>query len=217
MFLLNLIPAPYRMTALLVAVIVGASACLYAGWSLRDLQAEAHEAELLRAHERLVAEAHKKNRTVHDQVAAELALERAWRQTESMEFKEKLRNEDPTRLVSCAKPKAPTRVASTPLLENEPQAAAQPLPEPEPAPVFTARFVGLWNDALQVGLAETYRAGRPDGAVDGAGLADPRRLLANVEANGERHNACGAKIRAWQRWACSHGFAGESLCRQALQ
>ena len=65
---------------------------------------------------------------------------------------------------------------------------------------FGNDFVGLWDDALAIGLPTPYRTTRPDRPGAGADLLDPEDLLANVATNGEQCNELRSRLLAVQAW-----------------
>lgn len=76
-----------------------------------------------------------------------------------------------------------------------------------PAVYFGSGFVGLWDDALKVGLPAALGAAGADGADPGPGVVTPEALLDNHAENAERANECRAIALGWQRWAREQGVA----------
>lgn len=130
-------------------------------------------------------------RTNATQVAADLETERTKRADADRAWKEKLRN---------AKQPLATCIQGSEKAGNAPSAAAVP------TVLLTPEFVGLLNDAWQVGLPAAGDPGGIDGAGTGSDPATPEDILGNVEDNASVCNGLRKQVKGWQALARKNGW-----------
>jgi hypothetical protein len=167
----------------LVAVIAGAGV---AGWMSRGWKEDAGRLDAERAARTLLVE------TVEGWAAGAQELDRLRAEAEQQAaedrrtFNRRLKDaqRQGRRLVGC-----------------EPVPHTGGLAGADPAVRFDPAFVGLWNDALAIGLPAPDRPGgdhRPDPA---AGVVEPDQILENTADNAEICNGLRERLRAAKRWA----------------
>lgn len=123
------------------------------------------------------------------QVAADLEAERVKRADADRAWKEKLKNAKQP-LATCTSAQAGTVSAAI----------------VAPTVLLTPEFVGLLNDAWQVGLPAAGDPGRADGAGAGPDPATPEDVLGNVEDNANICNGLRKQVSGWQNLARANGW-----------
>ena len=188
--LLDLIPAEWRILALIVLL---ASVGL-AGWTARGWKEDAVRLES----ERAAQETYRK--TVEGWAAAAQVI------TESREQERQKSAADRRawqKEIDDAKRSGSLVVCGAGMGSHEASGADGV------AARLSGGFVRLWNDALAIGLPDTLRPWRADGAgaqADPAGVA-PEDALDNLAANAEQCNDLRGQVLAWQAWARKIGAA----------
>lgn len=202
----RLIPFWMKLVFLLAVI----AAAFGAGWEIRSWKAESDRVAELSGYIAATKRSIAKDKEVAGQIGRLLNDHAAQREQDRLTFEEKLRHVSGKSLVRVVRPKcpaAPTDRASV--------ARVPPLPVADgdsDRVLLTGVYIGLHNDALAIGSTQAERAGRVDAATEGAGVVEPKEVLANLKPNAERWAECRTRLRGFQAWACGHGFADAALC-----
>lgn len=160
-------PATVKLIVLAVALVVAAAG----GWTARGWKADADQLDAVTAE----AERHAKNTEALAAALQDISLvresERQQAAVDRLNYQRRINH---------------ARKERTPLAECQPSALPDPAARPDV--VLTRAFVGLWNDALDIGLPASLGAGRPESPGTGAGLPTLDEILDNLAANAEACN-----------------------------
>ncbi len=164
---------------------------------------QGQEARRARAAERVYTQAllerAAKNRTDNAEVAHQLAVERAARRRDTLNYRERLKNARTILTATCPQPAGTIASAAGP-----PAAPARITCGPD--------CIRLWNAALAQGLPAALGGPGADAGAGGAGVAEIEDLFANLGDNAAACNGLRSQVMGWQRWACAQGLAEAALC-----
>jgi hypothetical protein len=201
---MNPIPLPYRLLGALIAALVLAGGGFVAGVKITGNAYKAKQLEAERqAHAQYEATVESWSKALQ-QIMGDREEDNRKADADRRNFQRRLDDakRNPQTLATCQSEvagSAPGTVAAG-----------------DPAGVrLTAVFVGLYNDALRIGIPEGIGTRQPDGSgrgSDPAGTVTPGEVLDNAAQNSTLCNKQRADLIEWQRWACSIDAAPKDRC-----